>query len=269
MVQVAVGDVRLVGRGVDEDLGDAAEVLQVVAVGLPGRLAVVPRRPPRPGLAELHEELAVLGELQNLRVVTAVAADPDVPLVVDRDAVVRLGPLVALAGAAPGVQQVAGLIELEDRRRRNAALLRRLRIGRRAHLRPLVQGHAAAVDDPDVILRIDRHADRRAEQPVVRQRLRPHRIDLKPRGHRGLLGLGLCPPYQQGARGTERDEKDQEDHADQQLSDSHRDLSRRPWVRESRQRAPGCGIRPRPLGADTRLTGGSILPRCRRGKHPR
>ena len=48
--------------------------------------------------ADLHEELAVLRELQDVRVGAAVAADPDVALVVDGDAVVRLGPLVALAG---------------------------------------------------------------------------------------------------------------------------------------------------------------------------
>ena len=44
------------------------------------------------------------------------------------------------------------------------------------------------MDDPDMVLRIDRDADRAPEQPVVGQRLRPHRIDLKNRHLRpGLL----------------------------------------------------------------------------------
>ena len=37
------------------------------------------------------------------------------------------------------------------------------------------------MDDPDVILGVDAEADRLPEHPVVRQRLRPHRIDLEPR----------------------------------------------------------------------------------------
>ena len=40
---------------------------------------------------------------------------------------------------------------------------------------------AGAMDDPDVILRVDRHADRLAEHPFVRQRLRPQRIDFEVR----------------------------------------------------------------------------------------
>ena len=52
----------------------------------------------------------------------AVAANPDVALVVDGDAVVRRRPLVAVAIlAAPVAEQVALLIELENRRRRTAA----------------------------------------------------------------------------------------------------------------------------------------------------
>ena len=89
LVAVAVGDVRLVGLRVDEDLRDAAEVLGVVAaaaLALAARTASGTCRP---------------RELQDVRVLVAVAADPDVVLVVDRDAVVRRRPLVALAGTAP------------------------------------------------------------------------------------------------------------------------------------------------------------------------
>src|SRR5690242_3938685 len=39
------------------------------------------------------------------------------------------------------------------------------------------------MDDPDVVLRIGRDADRITEDPMIRQRLRPQRIDFE---HRGL-----------------------------------------------------------------------------------
>ena len=86
LVEVAVGDIGLVGLGIDPDLGDAAEVLQVVA-------ALVAA-----GVAHLHDELAIIGELQDLGILLAVAADPHIALVVDMDAMVGLRPLVAGAG---------------------------------------------------------------------------------------------------------------------------------------------------------------------------
>ena len=89
LVAVAVRHVGLVGLRIDPDLGDAAEILLIVAAGV---LA---------GVADLQQELAVLGELQDVGVLLAVAADPDVALVVDVDAVVRLRPFVALAPGRP------------------------------------------------------------------------------------------------------------------------------------------------------------------------
>jgi hypothetical protein len=44
-----------------------------------------------PFLADHHQELAVLRELQHHAVAAAVAADPHVALVIDGDAVVRAG----------------------------------------------------------------------------------------------------------------------------------------------------------------------------------
>src|SRR6185436_15285851 len=129
-------------------------------------------------LADLQDELAVLGELQDVRVWAAVAADPDVPLVVDEDPVVAVGPLVALAGAAPVPQQVARLVELEDRRGARAAQLRGLLLD------PLLvvgERRRATMHDPDVIVGIDKDADRLSEHPVIRHRLRPERIDFEPR----------------------------------------------------------------------------------------
>ena len=37
------------------------------------------------------------------------------------------------------------------------------------------------MDDPDVVLVVDPDADRHAEQPVIRQRLGPQRIDFEAR----------------------------------------------------------------------------------------
>ena len=57
-----------------------------------------------------------------MRVLLAVAADPDVAFVIDVDAVVRLRPLVAVARPAPGAHQIARLVEDQHRRRAAAAL---------------------------------------------------------------------------------------------------------------------------------------------------
>ena len=68
-VLVAVGDVDLVGRGgIDRDVGRRTETVGGVAVGA------------RHGLADLHDELAVPRELQDLPVGAVVAGDPDEPV---------------------------------------------------------------------------------------------------------------------------------------------------------------------------------------------
>ena len=110
----------------------------------------------------------------------AVAADPDVALVIDRDAVRRIGPVVSGARTAPVADQIAFLIELKNRRRGRAAL-RDGRIGGGM----LFAGfeRTDAMDDPDVILRVGRNADGLAENPVVGQRLGPERIHFKARRH--------------------------------------------------------------------------------------
>jgi hypothetical protein len=95
------------------------------------------------------------------------------------------GPLEAVAGAAPMTEQRAGGVELEHLRRREAALVGRLRSGRRADFGAGRHRVVAAVHHPDVILRVDRDAGDRAEQPVIGQRPGPQRIDLE-RGRRAL-----------------------------------------------------------------------------------
>src|SRR5262249_43157304 len=127
--------------------------------------------------ADLHQELALLGELQDLRIALAVAADPDVALVVHVDAVIGFRPLVALAGTAPRADQVAGLVENQYRGRGPAAFGNR-RIQLQAAL-VVVQAARAAMYDPDVILLVDPEPYRPAHQPVIGQRLGPQGIALE------------------------------------------------------------------------------------------
>src|ERR1700752_273707 len=69
LVLVAVGNEGLVRLWIDKDLGDPAEVLEIVAAD---SLALSPN---------LHQQLATFGELEDVGVFFTVAADPDVVLV--------------------------------------------------------------------------------------------------------------------------------------------------------------------------------------------
>ena len=120
----------------------------------------------------------------NLRICEspgAVAADPHVALVVDRDAVVRRRPHVRLVGrrSAPRGDDVAGRIELDHRRRRHAALAQ-LRVRDRADFGGRVE-RVVAMHDEHVIAIVHADADHVAEHPVIRQRLGPLRVDLEAR----------------------------------------------------------------------------------------
>src|SRR5262249_15782174 len=77
-VEIAIGAVGFVGLRVNEDFGYSPEILRVVAASV---LAL---------MTELRQELAVLSELQDMGVVRAIAADPDVTFVINGDPVVRL-----------------------------------------------------------------------------------------------------------------------------------------------------------------------------------
>src|SRR5262249_24805707 len=85
----------------------------------------------------------------------AVSADPDVAFVVDCYTVVGLGPFVTRTIATPMVKKVFFLNEFEHWRRRHAAL-RCWRVCRRIHF--LWFERAAAMDDPYVILSVDRYS---------------------------------------------------------------------------------------------------------------
>src|SRR5215467_9863019 len=178
-VAIAVGNITFIGLGIDVDLRDPSEVLRVVAARV---LALMPG---------LRQELAVLGELQDLGILGAVAAEPDIALAVDEHTVHRFRPLVARARGAPGVDLIALRIEREHRRGRLAAVC-----GWRIELRALlvvVQRRSAAMDDPQVVLGVDRSTDGHAEQRLSRERLRPHRVDLEHRDLDHVLLRGRNP----------------------------------------------------------------------------
>src|SRR5262249_50058262 len=86
-----------------------------------------------------------------------VATNPNVAFVVDGDAVIGFRPLITFPTAAPMMKEIPGLIELENGRRRNAAFCTG-RICRRIHF--LFFERSASVDDPHMILRVNRYADR-------------------------------------------------------------------------------------------------------------
>src|SRR5204862_7435448 len=94
-IAVTVADVDLVGRDVFPDLRRLPEVAGVVA-------AVVDTV-----LADLQQEGAAAAELEDLRVFRAVAGEPDVPLVIDGEAMVAVGPVVARSRSTPRLHQVA------------------------------------------------------------------------------------------------------------------------------------------------------------------
>ena len=237
VIAVAVGNIDFVRDAVDERLCRQPQVVRVVA---PFALA---------GLANLHQGLSGLGELQHHAVVevaldaaglpfvedlfgtsgaacstrssrgggaacrsrrlsTPVAADPHVAFVVDGDAMVRLRPVVARSRPTPMTDERSVLREFQHRRRGRAAL-RGGRIGRRMLLARLER--PGAMNDPDVILAIHRHADRLAEYPVVGERLGPERVDLEPR-RRGDCRLHAIS--EDALSHSQRAEESEEDRCD-------------------------------------------------------
>src|SRR5206468_374095 len=81
-IQITIGDVGFVRLRIHPDLRDASEVLEIVAT----LVAAI--------TAELHQELAFFRELENVRVLRSIAADPHVAFVIDVYAVIRLRPFV-------------------------------------------------------------------------------------------------------------------------------------------------------------------------------
>src|SRR6185437_2131442 len=130
----------------------------------------------RTGLADLQHEFSVLGKFQHLAVVVAIAAEPDEALVIDIDAMLVLEPVIALARATPGAQHVPFLVKFDHRRRRHAAFGAWWNERRRLFI---IGERARALDDPDVVLRIDRYACSLPHDPVVGERFGPRSVDLE------------------------------------------------------------------------------------------
>src|SRR5882672_7816667 len=195
-VAVTIGDIQFICFWVDEHFRRTLEVLGIVA-------ALALERMP-----DLHQEFSVLRELQDLIVRigarltrfrhvagpgilqfgihgAAVSANPNVPFEVDCNSVVRVRPVVTLAGTAPVFKKVAGLIEFKNGRRGHATIrARRIRVA----VGFLRFERSPSMNDPDIVLRVHRYTDRHSNHPMVRQRLRPHRVHLK---HGRLDGGGL------------------------------------------------------------------------------
>src|SRR5712692_10310805 len=107
---------------------------------------------------------------------TTVAADPDVAFVIHGDAMIRIGPIVTRAGAAPVPDEVALFVELKNGRSRNTALRsRRFRGGVNFHGFVGIR----SMDDPDMVLGVHGYTDGHAEDPMVGKRLRPKGVHFK------------------------------------------------------------------------------------------
>ena len=103
-VTITVGDIDFIGCGIRIDLRRPPEVEQVVTSVMSSLFA------------DLQQELTLLVEFQNLRVGVSIAANPNVSLVIDGDAVITLRPFVSRAGTSPGVNEIPLRIKLEDGR---------------------------------------------------------------------------------------------------------------------------------------------------------
>ncbi len=89
---------------------------------------------------------------------------------------------------AEGIDHITGRIEFQNIRRGGAA------IGFTAGCIGLhTLQRTRAMDDPDIIMRIDRNTDGLTDSPVMRKWLRPIRIGFEIGHHRvGRLGLGAA-----------------------------------------------------------------------------
>ena len=161
VIAVAVGDVQLVRRRVHPDVGGAMDVPRIRVA-----FAAV-------ALADPERDLAVAGELENLIVVerlqpgdavggAVVPGDPDKAFRIDVNAVLAFRPVRAGVFVAPRLDERAARVEHDHRRRRRLTGLERAR----------------PMQEPHVVLRIDREAGCIAELHVRRQ-LRPRLVDLE------------------------------------------------------------------------------------------
>src|SRR5262245_60723177 len=163
-IAISVGNVDFISFRFINDFCGPPEVLQVVATVV------------NPLFTELENELSLFVELEDLSVLVTVSADPDIAFVIDSNSVVALRPFVSFARPSPTSNKAPGLVEFQNWRSDLAADTDGwCEIGGLE----IVFDSSRPMNDPHVILRIHRQADRRSLYPVVRQWLRPVWIDFK------------------------------------------------------------------------------------------
>src|SRR5262249_21560385 len=109
VIEISVSYIDFIRLWIDLRIGRTAKTCNVIAVALLS------------GFADLEHKFPSLRELQMLSIIVPVAADSDEVRCIDGDAMFILRPVIALAGAAPVLDQIAFAIELHDRRRWAAA----------------------------------------------------------------------------------------------------------------------------------------------------
>jgi len=125
-------------------------------------------------MTDLHHERAVAAELENHPVAFARTGEPHEAFGVDGNAVLGCRPVVAGVRTAPCLHEIAGLIEFHHRRRRCATDGARRRQGCAAFV---LGERTRPLEHPDVIAVVGEDAADLTQKPVIRQRLRPRRVD--------------------------------------------------------------------------------------------
>ena len=192
MVTVTIGDERLVGFRIHGDRRSPEQ---------PARIATVARTT---SAADLHEEFPLTRELQDHAVglkplrrdSRRAPTEPNVPPMIDGNAVLHGRPIVAIGWATPSVHDIAGAIKGNYRRRSDTAARcgRRTRGAQLAHIQ-----RTRTIDDPNQTLGIDEKPADFPDHPVVGQRqFRPRRVDFVAECLRNLDRQGDRRPDQHG-----------------------------------------------------------------------
>src|SRR5262245_5171132 len=112
---IAVGDIEFLHRFVDHHVGGTAKL----AGGI--------RAARRAGLADLLQESSLRRKFQNLMVFLVIAGEPYIAGPIDEDAMLALGPVVALARSTPGGGNPAGRLRGSRNRLSEAVICALLR----------------------------------------------------------------------------------------------------------------------------------------------
>ena len=228
LVDVTVRDEDLVGLRLDVEVRRPAQVIGIVAALVDARLA------------DGQHVLAVLCELHDVHAIAR--AHPDEAVVIDVDAMLLLEPGVAIARPAPGSQHLSICVQLQDGRRRHAAVGDRRLDGCANLLRREAGWH---MDHPQVIVIVHEQSADVPQDPVVGQRGRPRGIDFVDWQSLGCrrprVGFGIRP-LREGDPGQEQSGHESSECArtchDRGLSLIHA----RPARLAARQRVDGAAV---------------------------